>query len=146
MLDMRLKSLFFDRQAVERAVDKAKRQVLSRAGALVRTAARTSIRPRRGTSAPGQPPYSHVGLLRRLILFGYDRQSDSVVIGPVRLHKPGSAPHVLEFGGTTIMEEWRGGRRRRRRVRVRARPYMGPALARERDKLPALWSGSVRGG
>lgn len=145
MIDLRIKDLFFDRQVVLQAVDKAKREVLSKAGAFIRTAARTSIRKRNGTSRPGRPPYSHTGLLRRFILFGYDRSSDSVVVGPVGFGRS-RAPNVLEFGGVTERPRWWRRRREQRRwVRVRARPFMGPALEKERDKLPALWAGSVRG-
>lgn len=36
---MRIKDMFFDRVAVVRAVDGAKRKVLSKAGAFIRTAA-----------------------------------------------------------------------------------------------------------
>lgn len=146
MLDLRIKDLFFDRQVVLRAVDKARREVLSKAGAFVRTTARTSIRKRKGTSPPGSPPYSHTGLLRRWILFGYDRNSDSVVVGPTRLNKPGDAPHVLEFGGTTTVMRRQSGRIEKRRVRINRRPYIGPALEKEAPKLPRLWAGSVRGG
>jgi hypothetical protein len=147
MIDLRIKDLFFDRHVVMRAVDKAKREVLSRAGAFVRQTAKTSIRKRKGTSPPGQPPYSHVGLVRDLILFGYDRSSDSVVVGPVGLRNKGAqAPNTLEFGGTATRTRFEHGRIARRRVRVRKRPFMGPALDREIPRLPKLWAGSVRGG
>lgn len=148
MIDMRIKSVFFDRPKVIRAVDRAKRQALSRGGAFIRQAARTSIRPRKGTSTPGNPPFSHEGSLRRLILFGYDAGSDSVVVGPVGF-KRSTAPNVLEFGGTTSIIRRRQGPRGglvRKQVRIAARSYMAPALERERPKLPALWRNSVRGG
>jgi len=73
---------FFDRAKVKNAVDAGTRRVLSRFGAFVRTRARTSIRKKKGTSPPGSPPHSHVGLLRKFILFAYDPQRKSVVIGP----------------------------------------------------------------
>lgn len=146
MIDMRIKGLFFDRQKITRAVDKAKRAVLSKAGAFIRTVARTSIRKRKGSAPPGSPPHSHVGLLRKFILFGYDRTSDSVVVGPAKLNKPNEAPRVLEHGGTTTATRFARGKRRSRRVRIAARPFMGPALEKERSKLPKLWAGSVRGG
>ncbi|GJQ27797.1 MAG: hypothetical protein HBSAPP02_28290 [Phycisphaerae bacterium] len=146
MIDMRIKSLFFDREKVVRAVDKAKRAVLSKAGAFIRTVARTSIRKRKDSAPPGSPPHSHVGLLRNFVLFGYDRASDSVVVGPVKLNKPTEAPRVLEHGGTTTITKFSRGRLRKRRVRIKARPFMGPALEKERPKLPRLWAGGVRGG
>jgi hypothetical protein len=145
MIEMRIKSVFFDRPKVIKAVDRAKRQALSKGGAFIRQAAKTGIRPRKGTSKPGSPPFSHEGSLRRLILFAYDERTDSVVVGPVGFRKS-TAPNVLEFGGTTTIFRRRGGRFVREQVRIAARSYMAPALERERPKLPALWRNSVRGG
>lgn len=144
MIDVRIASLFFDRPAVTVAVGRAKRAVLSRAGAFIRAAARTSIRPRKGTSAPGRPPHSHEGSLRRLILFGYDPRTDSVVVGPVGF-RGSAAPSALERGGaTTVVSRRQGARGARRTIRIAARPYMLPALEKERPRLPALWRDSVR--
>jgi len=163
---------FFDRPKVRRAVDRARRQSLSKAGAYIRTRARTSIRRRKGVSAPGSPPHSHEGTLRRLIFFGYDPAAGSVVVGPAatnqvffnRHRQPvrGTVPEVLEYGGEiTILEveKWPGfwtradlrsrrrlaGKRTRcRRVRVAARPYMWPAFEAERNNIPRHWRNSVR--
>jgi hypothetical protein len=145
MITMRIKDLFFDKKTVLRAVDKAKRAVLSKAGAFIRTAAKHSIRTKKGSAPPGKPPHSHEGSLRRLIYFGYDRASDSVVVGPVGF-KRSIAPHVLEFGGKTEVKRWRHGKLVKTRVTVREHPYMGPALDKERPNLPKRWAGSVRGG
>lgn len=142
---MKIKSLFFDRPKVQRAVDRAKRQVLSRAGAFIRTTARHSIRKRKGSAPPGTPPHSHEGSLRRLILFGYDRRSDSVVVGPVGFKKS-VAPRALEHGGATVVVSRRRGRLQSRKVKIAARPYMAPALERERPNLPVMWRNSVRRG
>lgn len=141
---MRIKQLFFDKAKVVRAVDKARRAVLSKAGAFIRTAARSSIRRRKAPSPPGKPPSSHTGLLKKFIYFGYEPDSDSVVIGPVKLNKPGAAPSVLEHGGKTLIHKRRRGRVVRRRVSIKPRPYMGPTLEKERPKLPKLWKNSVR--
>jgi len=146
---MRVKSLFFDRPKVRRAVNRAKRRALSKAGAFIRQRARTSIRKRKGAAPPGQPPRSHEGSLRRLILFGFDRASDSVVVGPARLNRPGEAPNVLEFGGRTTVTRLRtrkDGKRviESKRVRIAARPYMGPALKKELPNVPKAWANSVR--
>jgi len=141
---MRVKNLFFDRPTVRRAVDPAKRRALSRGGAFVRQRAKTSMRRRRGTSRPGRPPYAHEGSLRRLIFFGYDRRTESVVVGPVGFRR-GDVPNVLEFGGRTTVVRRRRGKRSRRRVCVAARPYMRPALEKEAAKLPKVWRNSVKG-
>lgn len=138
-----IKRFFFDREKVIKAVSRARRRALSKAGAFIRTRARTSIRKRKGTSPPGSPPYSHVGDLRKGILFGYDAQRESVVVGPVGF-KGSTAPSALEFGGTSK----RYSRRERRDVPVEIgpRPYMGPALEAEiaAGTIPKHWANSVR--
>jgi hypothetical protein len=142
-------SMFFDKGAVLRAVDRAERQVLSKAGAFVRRRAKSAVRKRKRVSEPGQAPSSHAGHLRRLILFGYDRAASSVVIGPLlfRSRSSPTVPELLEFGGIVTRE--RKGRRRRtmgvrRRMRYRPRPFMGPALEAEAPNFPSLWKDSVR--
>ena len=145
MIGMRMKKLFFDRKAVTGKVDRAARKVLSRFGAFVRRAAKSSIRKRKRVSSPGQPPSSRTGLLKKFIFFGYEPAKRSVVIGPVRLsRKVGDAPHALEHGGTSTLAEGLRGSRKKRRVKIKARPFMGPAFDKEKPKLPAMWAGSVK--
>lgn len=149
MIDLRIKQLFFDRAKIVDALDRATRQALTRAGAFIRQRAKTSIRPRKGSAPPGQPPHAHTGLLRKFILFGYDRDARAVVVGPAKLNRSTEAPHVLEFGGRATVESYRSRRGRvekvRRRVTIDARPYMGPALEKERTHISKLWANSVRG-
>jgi len=142
---MRIKDMFFDRAAVINAVDGAKRKVLSKAGAFIRTVAQTSIRKRKKSAPPGSPPHSHEGSLRRLILFGYDKAADSVVVGPVGFKKS-TAPNVLEYGGDTVVFRRRGGKLTSHKVKIAPRPYMAPALEKERPKLPLLWRNSIKKG
>ena len=157
----------FNGAKVQRAVDRARRQSLSRGGAIIRQTAKHSIRKRKAVSAPGSPPSSHEGTLRRLMRFGYDRSAGSVVVGPMatnqvffdRQRQPvrGTVPSVLEYGGQiTILEIFKFGRwqradlrsRRRlaglktryRRARIRPRPFIVPALRKEQSKLPKLWA------
>jgi len=145
MIRMDLKAIFFDRKAVRSAVDRTTRRVLSKFGAFVRRAARSSIRKRKRASAPGEPPSSHTGLLRRFIFFGYDRSRRSVVIGPGRLNERiGDALAALEHGGTSTVLEGLRGKRKKRHVKFKARPYMGPAFEREKPKLAAMWRDSVK--
>ena len=150
----RAKNLFFDRAFVAERIDAASRKAMSRGGAIVMRSARRSIKDgvvlargrvrdgerrkvvERRTSKPGDPPFSQVGLLRDNILFAFDPASRSVVVGPARLGKSTGAPETLEFGGTTVIERRRDGRREKATVRIAARPYMAPALAREASKLP----------
>ncbi len=139
---MKITHLFFDSPKVIRAVDKSTRKVLSRFGAFVRRTAKQSIRKRKKSSTPGTPPSSHTGLLKRFIFFGYDRQKDSVVIGPTRLteNNRGEAPSILEYGGRTTVE----GNKKKTRVRISARPFMGPAFEKEKSTLPSLWKNSIK--
>lgn len=139
--DLKIKTLFFDRPAVQSAVDRSTRKVLSRFGAYVRTSGKSSIRKRKAVSEPGSPPSSHVGTLRRLIFFGYDPASRSVVVGPVPFGGEAEAPPLLEYGGRARRKDRRG---RLRAAAYRQRPFMGPAFAKEQPKLPAMWADSVK--
>ena len=143
--------MFFDRKAVLSRVDMATRKVLSRFGAFVRRTARQSIRKRKKSSKPGQPPSSHTGLLKQFIFFGYEPSKGSVVIGPERLGGRGEAPPALEYGGPSHVVDYiypkeRGARREKvhRKVMIRARPFMGPAFEKEKPQLPKLWRDSVK--
>lgn len=144
MIGMKLeqaKAGFFDRATVIGATDQATRRVLSKFGAFVRQRAKTSIRKKKGSSPPGTPPHSHVGLLRKFILFTYDHPKRSVVIGPTRLNSPSRmggklATELLEHGGVVK----HGGRI----LRYLARPFMRPALAAEMAKMPGMFRNQVR--
>lgn len=149
------KSNFFDRAVVIEAAGKARVRVLSKFGAYVRTRARSSIRKRKKPSKPGQPPSSHLGLLKQFLFFGYDRATASVVIGPALINRGSGAPETLEHGGTADVEHARwvsgpkyGNRRQRitetHRVKIAARPFMAPALRAELPRLPAVWKDSIR--
>ena len=135
-----LRGLRLDTKKIQRSVEQAERQVLSRFGYLVRRGARQSIRQRKGVSASGQAPSSHTGLLKRFILYAYERARRSVVIGPKRLgNKKGRAPSALEHGGRSSTSD-----KRQRVIKIKPRPYMGPAFAKEKPKLPAMWRDSIR--
>jgi len=137
--------MFFSAERIKRAVDKATRDKLKKAGAYVRTAARSSIKDRKGAAKPGRPPSSHTGLLRHFIFFGYDKQRKTVVVGPMRLNqKIGVAPEALEKGGRSMMLVGRRNKRRRKAIRIKPHPFMGPALEKEAPKFPDLWTNSVR--
>ena len=68
-----------------------------------------------------------------------------MVVGPVGFKKS-VAPNVLEYGGDTVVHRRRRGRLTSQRVQIAARPYMAPALERERPQLPLLWRNSIRKG
>jgi len=144
MIRAKVKELFFDRKAVQDAVSRAERKVLSRFGAFVRQRARGLIRTRRRTSNPGDPPSSHVGLYKRNIFFAYDRSERSVFIGPVLLREGSTVPSALEHGGMSFVIEPRLGIKRRRQITVAARPHMRPAFEAELPKAAGLWKNQVK--
>lgn len=120
---------FFDTAKVMKRVAAGRRRVLSKIGAFVRQRAKTSIRKRKKSSPPGQPPSSHAGQLR-LIFFAYDHNAESVVVGPIAFAARGGGgivPKLLEFGG----EVQRG----KKRVMYRGNPFMRPAMDAELPKF-----------
>lgn len=163
----RVKRLFFDKQRVINAVDSGLRSALSKFGGYVRKTAKSLIKPvpkkdrirwitKNGhripipkTSAPGMPPYSRTGLLKRFIFYSWDNSSKSVVIGPEKLPIKGQVPHALEYGGATYAPEYDrdvNGRMisRERRVTIKPRPFMHPALEMSKPQLPPLIKDSVK--
>jgi hypothetical protein len=144
------KQFFFDRQIVISAVGVATAKNMSRAGAFIQRAARSSLRRRKSASAPGQPPSVHtndrVATLKN-IWFTFDPANTSVVVGPLKLGRSqlvGSdqptVPALHEFGGVAVV----GKGNRRRRARYAARPFMGPAMIKELPKFEGLWADSVK--
>ena len=140
---------------------------LSKAGAFIRQRAKTSIRKRKQTAKPGSPPSSHRGTLRDLILFQYDENTESVVIGPQLFgsHTTPTVPNLLEFGGEvngagkTIYVTNEVGRDAngkfvsggKKKIEISGKlkfhqfPFMQPALDAEMDNFPGLFEGVVRG-
>lgn len=124
------------------ATERAKRRVLPRAGAFLRRRMRSSIRKRKGVAPPGSPPSSHRGDLRRLIVFGVDRDEGAVYVGPLLFRRRGSTTGaaLLEFGGTAPAPGFGA-----RLQRYAGHPFAGPALVAEvdADTFPELLKGSV---
>lgn len=183
-----IKSMFFDRQAVKKILDDRSRKVLNHFGALCMRIARNSIKSTFDVSQPGQPPSSHVGAqnkqIRKMykdqgrpqpnlhrgikeIYYSYDRQTQSVVIGPIRFNSSElSGTHkrvsdtlttleLLEYGGTVMkqvapitlggVEFWiHSPAVPPRQCTYRPRPFMGPAFRLAEEKLPDMWAGSVK--
>lgn len=174
---LKVKGLFFDRAVVIKAMSKATLRALSKAGAFIRTRARSSMRRRKRASTPGTPPSAHGGAqLKTLLFFSFDPSTKSVVVGPVPFAR-GEAPNLNEFGGQVQRKRSvvvRSGPPRKasprqaaafkRKVRTGQvipkalprklvqqkatyppRPFMAPALEKERHNLPARWKNSLKG-
>jgi hypothetical protein len=146
-VEFKQKRFFFDRALVASMIGKANAKALSRHGAFVQRRARSSMRRRKGASAPGTPPSAHSrDAVRSLknIWFAYDPHKQSVVIGPLRLNgEGGSVPALHEHGGIKRIRQ-RPGRGKRPTTRVAhypARPFMGPAGQAElaKDQSGRLW-------
>jgi hypothetical protein len=91
----------FDDRRISAYLDEVSREILSGFGAYVMTVARNSILKTQGPSAPGQPPHSHKGLLKKgpyAIQFGLNPASKQVIIGAVGVGRH-VVPRVLEEGG-----------------------------------------------
>lgn len=158
MITAKFKDFFIDRAKVLKKIGEARAKSLMRGGGRIRITAQRSMRYREnGASRPGDPPFAHKktgALLRKLLFFIYDDQSDSVVVGPVVARK-GEAPRLNEFGGVIRNPRTRfiTGNRGAPRTRIPAgafityppRPFMSPALEKQLPRLPKDWANSVQG-
>jgi hypothetical protein len=165
---------------------------LNQAGAYVRGIAKRSIKVAADASAPGKPPHSRKGRLKKSIRFAVEQERQRAVVGPPasevgkigRTHEFGGveppkknkkrkANFKLEVGGfgplktadgkavivklktdrqvaraketAQSLPEAQGGTARNKPRKYPARPFMGPALAHGRERLPKFWANSVKG-
>jgi len=102
--------MFFDRDAVKKALGAKNAAILGRFGSFAMRAARQSMRRRKKPSPPGTPPSAHGGkdypkgpLLKTLLRYHFDPTTNSVVVGP--LGASGKlAPSLQEFGGSKVIK------------------------------------------
>lgn len=116
---------------------KAEFRSLNHAAASIRKDMQASLQVAPGPSQPGKPPHAHKRKrggknIKQSILFAVDKQAELAVIGP-------SAQFVGDVGGV----HERGGSRKA--DRFQPRPFAGPALERQLDRLPAGFAGSIGG-
>jgi len=132
--------------------------ILRKQGYTVMQIAKSLIKDATGLddhAAPGHPPKSHTGKLRRME-YKYFRDSNSVRVGPKPFDKSGGygpALSLLEFGGHTTVPtaemQWktRDGKRVLEQPEVATemlpRPYMGPALEEAKPQLAAFWRNAM---
>lgn len=103
-MPLKVKNLFFDRTTVTNRIGKAKARALSMIGRFIQVRARGTLRTRKRTSKPGEPPSMHIGTIKRLLFYSLDPIRDSVVIGPevvtaIGPQPPEPVPGALEHGG-----------------------------------------------
>ena len=157
---------FFDTSLVTSLTDKATQRALSKAGAFVRTASKSSLRYAKKSASPGSPPKVHrgggtgyqrsftnkktgvtkvrsVSPLKELIFFAYVPETKSVVIGPLEF-KGSKASYkvltILEKGGRVMLT--RGNKTRQ--ASYAGNPFMRPAMVKESPKFQGLFANSVR--
>ena len=104
---------------------------LRRTGAYVRKAARNKISKSSKASAPGSPPHTRRGLVKRSVLFGVEKQERRVVIGP-----------AFSLIADVMTAHEYGGRFRKREYP--RRPLMGPTLEETGKHLPKFWEESLK--
>ena len=121
----------FDADGLVARAAKASVDVLRRMGAYIRRAAQSKVRQSRNPSQPGEPPHTRRGALKRGILFGVDRRTNSVVVGP-SVRFVGTSMHAHEFGGGY------------KRERYPKRPLMGPSLRESAPHLAKMWEDAVK--
>ena len=121
----------FDADGLVARAAKASVDVLRRMGAYIRRVAQSKVRQSRNPSQPGEPPHTRRGALKRGILFGVDRRTGSVVVGP-----------SIRFVGTSMQaHEFGGGYKRERYPK---RPLMGPSLRESAPHLAKMWENAVK--
>ena len=121
----------FDVDGLVARAAKASVDVLRRMGAYIRRVAQSKVRQSRNPSQPGEPPHTRRGALKRGILFGVDRRTGSVVVGP-----------SIRFVGTSMQaHEFGGGYKRERYPK---RPLMGPSLRESAPHLAKMWEDAVK--
>ena len=134
-----------DTRRLSRAYARAERSALSRAGAYVRKLARSHMRRRSRAARPGEGPTVREGQLKTFLLWAYEPQRHTTVVGPKRL--PGATadtPEAMEHG--KVLTRWvgRGSRRRRQAIAYEKRPSTMPALGMAGPDLPDFWRDAVR--
>lgn len=127
------KANFFDREKVHRAVDRSWRRVLNHFGGYVRKVDRNSQKKSKGVSAPGAPPFAHLGFVKNKTDYAIDPATKSVVIGPWGSGRYSDTFVALETGGT-FKRMFKG---HRVQADYRARPHTKPAFNVALQKLAA---------
>lgn len=146
-----LRKKFDTNKLVSKTVDFAKRKVIRQA-LYIRSTAKHSIRSAKSYmdhSAPGKPPLSHSGLLKRFIFSDWDDLGGSVVVGPAIInassrHTKSSVPvpQLLEEGGDFQRLQLPDSQHKDswwETQHMAARPYMAPALEKSKTKLSMFW-------
>lgn len=138
---------FLDRPTVIEALEWKYRRVMAKLGGYVRTTMQRSMRNRKRSSKPGEPPTSWrrekggQGALRALTEFGYDKDDHKLVIGPQLITSTTTplggktVPQLLNEGGGAFIRKFGGGRVM---ATYEPRPFVQPAVDKGIDKFRDL--------
>lgn len=134
MLDFSIQKAFFDSVKVQKALDAKTKRVFIRVGGRVRKTAQFSMRSRKESAKPPNPPHAHKKLLKKHIYFSYDEQKKEVVIGPIlirsKVDSPVKVTKLLEKGGHRFkFKQKEGGFVKQVYA---GNPYMGPAFLKSK--------------
>lgn len=116
--------------AVAKAAQRESAKAIGRAAGRIRKTAIASISRGQEASAPGSPPNTRRGQLKRAIRFDVNRESLEAVIGPME-SMVGTSAAAHEFG-----EEYKG-------QDYPERPFMGPALDDNITAFAEEFSGTI---
>jgi hypothetical protein len=130
MITMKCRTEFYS-QKIRDAARKASFKNLRHAGAAIRLTARRSIRRNKKASREGTPPHTRKGQLKRALRYVLEKEKDRVLIGPAYT-VVGRSGMAHEFGGKYKKE------------RYEKRRFMGPALEKNKSRIPRMWAESVR--
>lgn len=116
-------------ERINKAIQRAADGSLSAAAFVLAMRAQEKIEKAKESAAPGRPPKSRRGLLRRAIQYAYDKLRREAVIGPLA-SRVGESASAHEHGG-----KYKG-------QRYPQRPFMGPTLLENLDVIPQKFKGS----
>jgi hypothetical protein len=137
MIGFRVVEIDFDSDGVQKDIDRGGKRALRIIGFETRAEAQSIIQPAAGSSAPGQPPHSKTGALKRFIRYGLDG-SKCVVIGAQLLElRSQDAATALERGGVSMSVKGQS-------QYVAKRPFMLPSFKAELPKVPAIFEDLFR--
>ncbi len=139
MVQMKARTTANPRRVIA-AVRKGTVTSLGHAGAYLRGIAKRSIKVSPHPAPPGHQPHTRKGKMKKAIFYAVERAQEDVVIGPVS-SEVGKIGGTHEFGGVEPPKK-KGGKARK----YPPRPFMGPALAIGKERLPSLWANSIKGG
>lgn len=130
MIGFKFEKFLDETKTVAEKVSQGTVRALQKAAYAIFRTSQESIERSESASKPGTPPHTRAGQLPRAERYDVDKSAEVAVIGP-RFSVVGTSAEAHEFGG-----EFRG-------EHYPARPFMGPALEKNKDLIPTFWASEV---